>query len=116
MNSTAASGYIVEASSFLKLFVGAELAELTRLLDDGLSEPVYEEITDWLNQYLPDTMPVIEHTFVLTDEDNSDSLQHGIIYCFIDEDELFIKTPSEYALALTKEKIVPTFNRWTVWG
>lgn len=123
MQNSSASAYVIPAGQFVRFFQGKDRAEFERLLADdnivGLrnflgansSENGPDDVTHW-----PEGFPELEDVFTLADEDESDSLERGVIYLQFDESSLYHKTPTEAMRILTANNVKPEFERWIVFG
>ena len=112
MSTSGASGYVVKAESF------------THLLPENLREKFTQAITDQdtelvdeiLGENVPANHPTFESSFVLKDEDDTDSLEKGVVYICFQDDDLFVQTPKPELEWLRSKGIDPQFERWATWG
>jgi hypothetical protein len=111
MQTSGASGYTVKAESFTSLLPENLREEFTQAIADQDVDLV-DEI---LGENVSPEFPMFE-SFFLRDEDDTDTLEKGVVYiCFQDED-LYIRTPKPELEWLQKQGINPAFERWAVWG
>lgn len=112
MQSSGASGYVVKAEAFTNLLPENLRAKFTQAIADQDTELV-DEI---LGENTPPEHPTFESSFVLKDEDDTDSLERGVVYICFQDDDLFVLTPKRELEWLRGHGIDPQFERWTTWG
>jgi hypothetical protein len=113
MSTTGASGYVVKAEAFTNLLP----KNLRKKFTQAIADQDTELVDKILGENAPKVFPTFESSFVLNDEDDTDSLEKGVVYiCFQEEDLYSPKTPRPEFEWLQKEGIDPKFERWTVWG
>lgn len=123
MDNTAASGYVIEAKKFLRFFNGKDYLEFERLLEEndiqGLRNflgAANSDLGPMDEAHWPSNLPELEDVFTLADEDESDSLERGVIYLCFDESALFTKTPRDAMKYVMRNGAEPEHQRWVVFG
>lgn len=114
MRDIACSGYTINASELTKVLPKDIRDDYKRFI----AKKDLESVRLLLFDYLPDEFPMFEDVFIHGDDDDDDAgeLEHGEMYVLFEETDLYTKTPTPELQAMEKEKIVPKFVRWTVWG
>lgn len=112
MLTTAASGYVTEASNLTKLLPENLRENFTQAIADKDLELV-EKI---LGENAPEKFPNFESAFMLQSEGEADNLKYGVIYICFQESDLFILVPNPGLKFLMANEINPPFERWTTWG
>lgn len=106
-------GFIIDALDLSHLFSPDEEPEYKQYVKEGNTEKVAEMISIWLPH-----APSPSNTFILTKEDIDISanpwLEPGKMYIEFCECDLFNKTPTPELTWLTKNKVNPKLNTWTV--
>lgn len=113
MRSSPASGYVVLASKLTTLLPESAREEYTKAIADQDEQAV----TDLLDEHLPEQFPQFNEAYTFKDEDEGENMVAGEVYVTFDESDLF--KPKELNAAgefLKSKEMLPTFERWTIWG
>jgi len=103
----------LEAEKLLTALSPDERVEASLLIE----EADREGFQDFLEKNLPATFPRPTETFILSDEDTSEELEIGTMYCIWDESQLYTKALTHEAKAMHRAiGTTPEFMRWAIWG
>lgn len=106
------SGYVLSANKVLKILPEScrELAQ--DLIEDG----DWEGLQEYLRMHLPPQFPQPAEVFLMSDEDTSDDLERGKLYCRWDEEQLYEKIETKEMVSLREVTDKPEFCHWSMWG
>lgn len=105
-------GYTIKVKELLPLLHLNRHKEFKELLDQNEEE----ELEELLSKHLPPGFPPVSGIFHLSDEDESDDLEHGEIYAFFEFEDLFTKTETPEMVALKAAGVTPSQSRWFRFG
>jgi hypothetical protein len=113
MRDTSASGYVIPASRFTNLLPENLREQYTKAIEDQ-DVNLVQEI---LGENAPENFPSFNDAFVHGHEDHGENMVHGEVYISFEEEDLY--KPKELNHAgefLQAQGLLPTFERWTMWG
>jgi hypothetical protein len=106
------NGYVLEASKVVDAFFPEDRQEARLLLDDGDWEGFQKHC-----EKLPANFPRPVETFLFGDEDSSEELEKGELYCRWEEDQLYKKVASPGLVVIRGIlNITPEQKSWAMWG
>ncbi|MCK9462604.1 MAG: hypothetical protein M0R80_23545 [Proteobacteria bacterium] len=113
MKDNPCSGYVLEAEKLLTVFDPTDRDTAQWLIEEG----DHEGFQELLENKFPKTFALPAETFIFSDEDTSEEMEAGKMYCRWDESDLYQKLERTELLFLKRAiGTTPQMANWTIWG